>query len=127
MTMKKKILVVDDDHKIVEIIFTILASEGYDVRTLVHPKVIYNEISLFKPDLIILDGEMGDFDGRDICRRLKAAVETSHIPILMLSFSQDLASIKEVCNVDDFLKKPFDVDELITKVALFVDAFSSKR
>ena len=115
--MPGKILAVDDDHDIVDIIKIILEDEGYEVSTLTSGKNIFNVISSFRPDLILLDVMLAGMDGREICRNIKAHDLFKKIPVLMISASHNLQNLLLMPgSPNDFLSKPFDIDSLISKV-----------
>ena len=113
--MAKKILVADDDPAILDSIKMILELEGYEVVTTVNgatvPSLLKN-----KPDLLLLDIWMSGQDGKDICRTLKADKATKNIPIIMVSASRDVAASAKEAGADDFLTKPFEMDDLLAKV-----------
>ncbi len=115
--MSRRILAVDDDNDIVDIIKIILEDEGYEVLTLTNGRDVFKMISLSRPDLILLDVMLGGIDGRDICRAIKSDKLLSDIPIVMISASHNLHNIlTEQGSPNDFLAKPFDIDILIKKV-----------
>ncbi len=68
------------------------------------------------PDALLLDVWMSGQDGREICKFLKNRSNTKHIPIIMISASKDVAASVKAAGADDFLTKPFEMDELIKKV-----------
>ncbi|PTS92379.1 response regulator [Pedobacter sp. HMWF019] len=115
----KKILVLDDNPDILEIITILLELEGYEIRTMENGHEIHYQIKNFQPDLLIIDVMLGDLDGRDLCNVLKQNFATSSMPIIMISASHDLnlKNKKRACKPDDFLAKPFDIQSLIDKVA----------
>lgn len=117
---KKKILVVDDDPAILEVIALILEDEGYDVKTTVNG---YTEETVqdYAPDLILLDIWMSGVDGRKICKSLKANAATKDIPIVMISANKDTEKISKESGADGFLNKPFDIKDLLGKVAVFTN------
>ncbi len=120
---KRKILIVDDDQDILEVIGLILESEGYEVELMSSGQEIFEHITKFSPDLIILDVMLGNMDGREICNNIKNTPDTLHIPIIMISASHNLAEfVKKNCRPDDFLAKPFDIVNLIHKVELKLSA-----
>lgn len=120
---KRKILVVDDDLDILEIIGLILESEGYEVELMSNGQEIFEHITQFSPDLIILDVMLGNMDGREICNNIKNTRGTLHIPIIMISATHNMAeSLRKNCQPDDFLEKPFDIVSLINKVELKLTA-----
>lgn len=115
--MSRRILAVDDDNDIVDIIKIILEDEGYEVTTLTNGREVLTAIAASRPDLILLDVMLGGIDGRDICRALKADKMFSDIPIVMISASHNLHNLlTEQGSPNDFLAKPFDIDHLIKKV-----------
>lgn len=116
---KGKILIVDDDLDILEVIGLILEEEGFQVELMGNGKDIFEHISHFHPDLIILDVMLGNMDGREICNSIKNTKITNHIPVIMISATHNMDQfIKKTCSPDDFLAKPFDIINLIHKVEL---------
>ncbi|MBL4674774.1 MAG: response regulator [Mucilaginibacter sp.] len=117
METPKKILVVDDDTNIREVIHLVLEAEGYDIRELGDGHDIAGTIHSFQPDIILLDVMLGEMDGRDICRELKHTAETADIPIIMVSATHREEVIRDGdCRANDYLAKPFDIGDLIRKV-----------
>jgi DNA-binding response OmpR family regulator len=120
---KGKILIADDDRDILNIIGLILEEEGFEVELLQTGNEVFEHISSFQPNLIILDVMLGNMDGREICNSIKTTKDTRHIPIIMISATHNMAeSIKKSCKPDDFLEKPFDIINLINKVELKLSA-----
>lgn len=115
--MSKKILAVDDDREIVEVIRIILEDEGYEVSTLTNGLNVLNVVSSFRPDLILLDVMLGGVDGREICRAIKSHSIFKYIPVVMISASHNLQNLLKLPgSPNDFLSKPFDIDNLVKKV-----------
>jgi len=120
--MMKRILVVDDDDDVLETIQVILEIGGYDVEPLNDAQLVFERISDFCPDLILLDVVLGKIDGRIICSQIKSHEQTMHIPILMMSGLYDLKEVKEMeCAPDDFMSKPFKMDTLLEKIESLVN------
>jgi len=117
-TNKKKILAADDDPAILEVLTFMLEDAGYDIRTTVngHTEQMARE---YLPDLILLDIWMAGTDGRKICKSLKSQKLTKNIPIIIISANNDTKSIAKEAGADDFLDKPFDMKDLLTKVAKY--------
>jgi CheY-like chemotaxis protein len=111
----KKILVVDDDDGILEVVQIVLEGEGYLVETCKNGACL-QEYAAQSPDLILLDVLLSGEDGRELCKKLKQNELTRHIPIVMLSAHSDASKIVDGSGADDFLEKPFDVDVLIEMV-----------
>jgi len=115
--MSKKILAVDDDNDILDVIRIILEDEGYEVFTLANGKQVLELVEEKVPDLILLDVMLGGLDGRDICRELKAHEVFKKIPVVMISASHNLNNLLLMPGApDNFLAKPFDIDRLIDMV-----------
>jgi DNA-binding response OmpR family regulator len=113
----RRILVVDDDKDILEIIEFILQDSGYEVETLSDGHYLFDRIRDFNPDLLILDIMLGNMDGRELCRDVKTSIDTNRIPVIMISASHALADIHSPSGKpDDFISKPFDIDSLVNCV-----------
>jgi CheY-like chemotaxis protein len=111
----KKIMIADDDPGILDAIEVLLEFEGYEVQTVSDGAALLVMESGF-PDLLLLDIWMSGIDGRDICRHLKQKSSTSKIPIVLVSASSDIERSAIEAGADDFLAKPFDMDELLEKI-----------
>lgn len=110
--MQQRILVVDDDESILEVIQIVLESEGYQTQISLNGEC-FQHFTSYLPDLILLDVLLSGEDGREICKQLKRNQTTAHIPVVMLSAHSDANKLADVSGADDFLEKPFDVDVLI--------------
>src|SRR5205085_3065415 len=117
----KKILVVDDDPDILDALQFMLEDAGYEVTTTEKGDYAENlhDTNGGLPDVIILDVLLSGKDGRLICQRLKGQEETRHIPIIMMSAHPYAKQSVTVVGADDFLAKPYDVDELLAKIAKY--------
>ena len=115
-SVKQRILVADDDLSILEAITLILELDTYLVETVSDAKV-QEKVLTFHPDLILLDIWMSGGDGREICRTLKEDTKLRSIPIIMISASKDVEMSAKEAGADDFIAKPFEMDELLMKVA----------
>jgi len=113
----RRILVVDDNEDILEILKLILEGYNYEVITLADGNLLFDQIKEFQPNLILLDIMLGNMDGRELCKIVRSTKETHHIPIILVSASHDLSErIMPAGSHIDFLAKPFDIIELIDKV-----------
>ena len=111
-----KILVIDDDLDILSVMEVLLSMKGFDVEVTAKGENTFPKIDSFKPDLILLDVLISGYDGRIICKQLKANDETRHIPVIMFSAHPGAAATISDYGADDFISKPFDVNNLISKV-----------
>ena len=115
--IKQKILVLDDDPDILDIISFILTDKGYEVVSLSGGEEIFPALQQFHPDLVLMDVMLGSMDGRAICSQLKHGLDTCSLPVILISASHDLArSLSQDGAPNDFIAKPFDIDYLIKKV-----------
>jgi len=119
MAEGKNVIVVDDDLDILEAISLMLEDAGYTVTTNSKGDFIEHLQANDLPDMIILDMLLSGNDGRDIARQLKAQELTKHIPIIMISAHPKAEQEAQTSGADDFLPKPFEIDELLAKVARF--------
>ena len=113
-----KILVVDDEDHIVELIKFNLESSGYEVIVAFNGEDAIKKALDEKPDLIILDLMLPKIDGVEVCRRIKGNEETSNICIIMLTAKSDESDkiVGLETGADDYITKPFSVKELIARV-----------
>lgn len=116
LTMKrKKILVVDDDPAIVDVLTLMLEDEGYVVEATTSGRNVQAMQDNY-PDLLLLDIRLSGMDGRDICRYLKNHQSTENIPIILISASRDIERSAIMAGADDFLAKPFEMNDLLAKI-----------
>lgn len=111
-----KILVVDDDVDILSVMEMLLSMKGFEVQVTSKGENAFPKVESFKPDLILLDVLISGYDGRTICKQLKANKQTSHIPVIMFSAHPGAAVSIADYGADDFIPKPFDVGNLMKKV-----------
>ncbi len=115
-----KILVIDDDKMILEVVKLILENQGYVVETLSDWPGVFDKIKAFKPDLIILDIFISGSDGRVICKELKKSKTTTNIPVILFSATDRLESYTKDSNAQGCLQKPFETEQLISIVNKYV-------
>lgn len=114
--MSKRILVIDDDPDVLEMYEAILTMEAYDVKTLLSPDNLAGAIFDFVPDLIILDIQLGIYNGLEICSKLKANPMTNNIPVLIVSAHESIYKAKTDYGANDYIVKPFDVPSFLEKI-----------
>lgn len=116
--MAGRILIVDDVAAQRTMLRAKLAAAFYDVTAAASGEEALARLADGPPDLVLLDVRMPGLDGFDVCRRLKAAPETAHIPVVFLTSLGDEASLLEAfaAGADDFLSKPIDDRELFARV-----------
>ena len=121
--MSKKILILDDDKDILEILELILTESGYEIHCLSHGNRIFEEIKEFEPDLILMDVMLGDLDGLSICKDIKEQPSTSNLPVILISATNNLnESINLPGAPNDYLSKPFDIDIFLAMIGKYMNA-----
>ncbi len=114
--MSKKILVIDNDQDILELISFILQEHGYKL-IVSNSTTILDDVLLIRPDLILLDDWPDRREGNQLCKTLKDDYNTSYIPVIILSTLDGLAEVATECGADHYIQKPFDIKYLIEVVA----------
>jgi DNA-binding response OmpR family regulator len=113
----KKILVVDNEPSNLDVLTIVMESGGYKAFTLPDGKDFIKTTKELQPDLIILDIDLGEHDGRILCQELKSLDVTKHIPVIIVSASsEDKIRTALDYGADCVVLKPFDVDELLNEV-----------
>jgi DNA-binding response OmpR family regulator len=115
----KKILIVDDDEGILEIVSHILTSYGFDVKTHSTGFNVPDVVLYYHPNLILLDIRLPGKLGTEICKELKQI--DSKLPIVLFSAHAEKGKALGICGADDFLEKPFDIGDLIDTINLHVN------
>ncbi|SER04065.1 DNA-binding response regulator, OmpR family, contains REC and winged-helix (wHTH) domain [Lachnospiraceae bacterium NE2001] len=114
--LKQKILIVDDDENIAELISLYLEKEQYDTETAHDGEEALKLIEVYNPDLILLDLMLPGIDGYEVCQQVR---KTRDIPIIMLSAKGEVFDkvLGLKMGADDYMVKPFDANELIARVS----------
>jgi two-component system, OmpR family, KDP operon response regulator KdpE len=112
---KSRVLVVDDQPQITRVLRTVLSSQGYQVRTAGEGEAALSSFNEFRPELVITDLFMPHMDGLELCRRIRSM---SNVPIIVLSVKGEERSKVEALDsgADDYVTKPFGIDELLARV-----------
>ncbi|MBU4302186.1 MAG: response regulator, partial [Actinomycetia bacterium] len=115
---KRKILLIDDEVPLLEVMKTNLEIEGYDVVTEMNGETGLVSAFVDEPDVIILDIMMPDIDGWEICQRLRSDPRTKYVSIIMLTALDEAHHVVKgfECGADDYLAKPFDNAELFARI-----------
>jgi DNA-binding response OmpR family regulator len=115
MAEKQKILIVDDDENIAELISLYLIKECYETRIVYDGEEALKEFRTFEPNLVLLDLMLPGIDGYQVCRELR---KDSQVPIIMLSAKGEVFDkvLGLELGADDYMIKPFDSKELVARV-----------
>ena len=117
--MAKKILVVDDEASIADLLAQSLSEEGYDVQKSTQSLRFYDAVRDYRPDLILLDLMMPYLEGEDELRLMQLSPETSNIPVIVVTakaeVSKDEPTLRQL-GVLHIVRKPFDLNQLLSLV-----------
>lgn len=116
MPDKTKILVVDDDSGIGEMLQTLLEFYGFEVKVTEQPDETEKIIKEEDIDLVMLDMLISGVNGTDVCARLRKNPETADVPVLMMSALHDAGKKCKEAGANDFIAKPFEMEELISRI-----------
>jgi DNA-binding response OmpR family regulator len=113
--MNARVLIIDDDERLGELLHEYLGRFGFDVRTAAHPDAGLRLLKSDAPDIVILDVMLPDMDGFAVCRKIR---ETSRVPIVMLTARGDVMDriVGLELGADDYLPKPFEPRELVARI-----------
>src|SRR5262245_15458298 len=121
---KRKILVVDDDEDLVELICDALERDGrFDIRKVNNGFGAGMLIKEFRPDLVVLDIMLPDINGKEVCNLVRSDKTMDDVRIICISGMVEQEKIQELrdAGADDFMKKPFDVDQLVNRACQLLD------
>ena len=114
--MKKKVVLIQDNEDILEIMDEVLVDEGFDVTSSLTTEPI-EKIDEIDPDVVIVDDHiMGDKKGAKVIEELKSDPQTEEVSAILTSTSFDVAQKASECKADDYIEKPFDIDHMINVV-----------
>ncbi len=113
----KRILIIDDDPDILDVLNIVFQEDGYNVVISNTCKII-DDIHEIAPDLVLLDVHIptSPKNGDVICKELKINPETHQLPVVLVSGESDIEQICSACGANDYIKKPFDLDFISDKV-----------
>ena len=126
MISKQKILIVDDDNNIAELVSLYLTKECYETMIVNDGESVKEALETFAPNLILLDLMLPGIDGYQVCREVRAE---SKIPIIMLSAKGEIFDkvLGLELGADDYMEKPFDSKELVARVKAVLRRYKEKE
>lgn len=126
MTSKQKILIIDDDNNIAELISLYLTKECFETRIVNDGEQALKEFTAFQPDLLLLDLMLPGIDGYQVCREIR---HSSDVPIIMLSAKGETFDkvLGLELGADDYIIKPFDSKELVARVRAVLRRSKAKQ
>ncbi|RMF87991.1 MAG: response regulator [Planctomycetota bacterium] len=127
---KRKILIVDDDEELVELIRDVLERDGrFEIRTVNNGFGAGMMVKEYHPDLIVLDVMLPDINGKDVCKVVRSDLSMEDIRIICISGMVEEDKIAELraAGADDFLHKPFEVETLVERICRLLDIETSSN
>jgi excisionase family DNA binding protein len=121
---KRKVLLVDDDVELVELMTKVLEEDGrFEVRIASNGFDAGMMVKEYRPDLIVLDVMLPDINGKEVCHRVRADNTLEDVRILCISgmIEEDKVHELKLSGADDFLHKPFDIEELIDRMCTLLE------
>lgn len=114
--MSKRILLLDDNQDILDIVHETLSYEGFDVNSTSESVDVIPMVEKFSPDLLILDYRVSGTNGGELCRQIKSHPRFKHVPVIIFSAYVNHADELFAYGCDAIINKPFDLTELVEKV-----------
>jgi excisionase family DNA binding protein len=122
---KRKVLLVDDEAEILEMMTRALEDDGrFEVKMAANGFDAGMMVKEYRPELIVLDVMLPDINGKEVCTRVRSDSNLEDVKIICISGSVEVEEKKQelmLAGADDFMPKPFDVDQLIEKMCVLLD------
>jgi DNA-binding response OmpR family regulator len=118
--MQKRVLIIENDRDIRDLVEMILEDEGFETLSMPEPKTLAVIVE-FKPHLILIDEFINNKPGHRLCLKIKDSGLLNTVPVIILSTAMDIELIAEECKANDYLRKPFDIREMIDTVIRVLD------
>lgn len=125
---KRKLLIVDDDQELVELIVDVLEKDGrFETRTVNNGFDAGMMVKEYHPDLIVLDVMLPDINGKEVCQRVRSDRTMDDVRIICISgmIEQDKIEELRASGANDFLQKPFETDTLLDRICQLLDIESA--
>jgi len=112
----KRILIIDDEVAILDALKLVLEGRGHQICTVSRPEDFSSSLEIFQPEVIFVDLSMPGMDGVTVTKRIKTDPGTRHIPVIVISAHLDTEQRAREAGADDYLEKPFRVNDFLAKV-----------
>ncbi|MGB3179804.1 MAG: response regulator [Cyclobacteriaceae bacterium] len=121
MAIDQKILLCEDDPGVRESVSMLLKIVGYEVEAVDRAEKVKSMLEAFNPNLLLIDLWLPQLSG-DACIKEIRTSESDHLPIILFSANTEVRRIARECGADDYLIKPFEIEELESKVKILLEA-----
>jgi len=118
--MNKRVLIIENDQDIRQIVDYILQEQGFETLSIPEPEEL-SDILNFRADVILLDEFVNSQPGHRLCRKIKNIPKLAAIPVIILSTANDIELIVKECDANDYISKPFDIELMVDKVLRIVN------
>ncbi len=121
---KRKVLIVDDDEELVELIEDVLVRDGrFEVKTVNNGFDAGMMVKDYRPDIIVLDVMLPDINGKEVCQRVRSDKSMDDVRIICISGMVEEEKVGELkaSGADDFMHKPFEVEKLVERMCQLLD------
>lgn len=125
---KNRVMLVDDNRDLVTVVKVTLENKGYNVESAYSASELFSRLEEQKPDVIVLDVMMPQMDGLEVLKRLKAAQETSAIPVILLTAKFQYEDIMNAYQLgaDVYITKPFTSTQLLSEIKRVLSGQNSR-
>ena len=123
----KKVLVLDNDEGVLDVMQEMLNYEGFQVKIIEETDNIFSVIDGFSPNLIILDYILSGINGGEICHQIKANPKTTDVPVIIMSAYPKVLKSLGYYGCDDFIAKPFDLEDIVERIKNLIDKGTNKN
>lgn len=120
MKLKRRILVLDDDRYILDVLDEALTYEEFEVKTAMDIKSFFSLMAEYQPNLVLIDYLLHGINGGEVCHQIKSEKRTSEVPVIMMSAYPRVFESLGTYGCDEFIPKPFDLYLLIDKVKSYM-------
>jgi DNA-binding response OmpR family regulator len=115
--LNKRILIIENDEQIKDIVTFILESEGYQV---IGARYAPEDLQDVHADLILLDEWTDSREGHMLCKQIKSLSRLANVPMIIFSTASNIIDIVKTCGADGYVQKPFDLDILLNEIKRFL-------
>ena len=117
----KKLLIYEDDETTAEVM-VLLFQESYEVKTKSNVNMVLEDVQQFQPDLVLMDLRIPETGGEQATKKIKQEEQWKNLPVIIISADTRLKEKAESSGADDYISKPFEIDDLVD----LVDGYASR-